>query len=175
MKKQEKVFFVSNLTEEIKSAKSVILVNYAGLSVKAQQELKKRLTEVGAKMLVVKNTLLKRAGEAAKVDSQVLSDTVLAGQTALILASEDSIAPLSTLGRFSKEFEVLSFKVGVIDGAFQDSEVLLKLSNLPSKDALLGQLLGVLMGPSYGLISTLNANTEKLLYILNQKTSQLDS
>src|SRR3990167_8895807 len=92
MKKAEKIFFVSNLTEELKSAKSVILVNYAGLSVKAQQELKKRLTEVGAKMLVVKNPLLKRAGEAAKIEPEVLTDTVLSGQTALILAGEDAIA-----------------------------------------------------------------------------------
>jgi len=169
MKKAEKIFFVSNLTEELKSAKSVILVNYAGLSVKAQQELKKRLTEVGAKMLVVKNTLLKRAGEAAHVDKQILSDSALTGQTALIITQEDAIAPLSVLGRFAKEFEVPQLKVGVIDGAFQDSESLIKLANLPGKDVLLGQLLGVLMAPSYGLIGTLKSNSEKLVYILSTK------
>jgi len=175
MKKQEKIFFVDNLTEELKSAKSVVLVNYSGLSVKAQQELKKRLAEVGAKMLVVKNTLLKRAGEAAKINPLVLTDTVLVGQTALILANEGDLSPLSILGKFSKEFEVPQMKVGIIDGAFQDTESLIKLANLPGRDALLGQLLGTLMGPSYGLVATLNANTTKLLYILNQNTSQLDS
>ena len=169
MKKAEKIFFVSNLTEELKSAKSVILVNYAGLSVKAQQELKKRLTEVGAKMLVVKNTLLKRAGEAAKIEPEVLTDTVLSGQTALILAGEDAIASLSVLGKFAKEFEVPSLKVGIVDGSFQDTDSLTKLSNLPGKDALLGQLLGTLMGTSYGLVGTLNANTQRLLFVLNEK------
>ncbi|OGM15266.1 50S ribosomal protein L10 [Candidatus Woesebacteria bacterium RBG_19FT_COMBO_42_9] len=169
MKKAEKIFFVSNLTEELKSAKSVILVNYAGLSVKAQQELKKRLTEVGAKMLVVKNTLLKRAGEAAKIEPEVLTDTVLSGQTALILAGEDAIASLSVLGKFAKEFEVPSLKVGIVDGSFQDTDSLIKLSNLPGKDALLGQLLGTLMGTSYGLVGTLNANTQRLLFVLNEK------
>ncbi|OGM84565.1 50S ribosomal protein L10, partial [Candidatus Woesebacteria bacterium RIFOXYC1_FULL_41_14] len=65
MKKAEKVFFVDNLKVELKDAKSVILVNYAGLAVKPQQELKSRLSEVGGKMVVVKNTLLLRAAESA--------------------------------------------------------------------------------------------------------------
>ncbi len=169
MKKQEKVFFVENLIEELKSANAVVLVNYSGLSVKAQQELKRRLSEVGAKMLVVKNTLLKRAGEAAKIDKEVLTDTVLTGQTALILASEDAIASLSVLGKFAKEFEVPSLKVGIVDGAFQNTDSLVKLANLPGKDALLGELLGVLMGPSYGLVQTLNASTQKLLFVLKSK------
>ena len=169
MKKAEKVFFVENLTEELKSAKSVVLVNYAGLSVKNQQELKKRLKEVGAEMLVVKNTLLKRAAEAAHVDKQILEDSVLTGQTALIITQEDAIAPLSVLGKFAKEFEVPQFKVGVVDGAFHDSESLIRLANLPGKDVLLGQLLGVLMAPSYGLVGTLKSNPEKLVYILSTK------
>jgi len=169
MKKQEKIFFVENLTEELKSAKSVVLVNYAGLNVKAQRELKARLKEVGAKMLVVKNTLLKRAGEAAKVDDQILSDTVLEGQTALIIAEDDPIAPLSVLGKFAKEFEVPQLKVGIIDGSFQENEALVKLSNLPGRDALLGQVLATLMSPSYGLVGTLNSNMQKLLYILKTK------
>jgi len=169
MKKQEKIFFVENLSEELKSAKSVVLVNYAGLNVKAQRELKARLKEVGAKMLVVKNTLLKRAGEAAKVDDQILSDTVLEGQTALIIAEDDPIAPLSVLGKFAKEFEVPQLKVGIIDGSFQENEALVKLSNLPGRDALLGQVLATLMSPSYGLVGTLNSNMQKLLYILKTK------
>ena len=169
MKKQEKVFFVENLIEELKASHAVVLVNYAGLSVKAQQELKRRLSAVGAKMLVVKNTLLKRAGEAAKIDPEVLTDTVLSGQTALILASEDAIVPLSVLGKFAKEFEVPSFKVGVVDGSFQDTDSLIKLGSLPGKDALLGELLGVLMGPSYGLVGTLNESTQKLLFVLKSK------
>ena len=169
MKKQEKIFFVENLTEELKSAKSVVLVNYAGLNVKAQRELKARLKEVDAKMLVVKNTLLKRAGEAAKVDDQILSDSVLEGQTALIIAENDPIAPLSVLGKFAKEFEVPQLKVGIIDGSFQENEALVKLSNLPGRDALLGQVLATLMSPSYGLVGTLNSNMQKLLYILKAK------
>lgn len=171
MKKAEKTLFVDNLTEELKSAKSVVLINYTGLSVKAQQDLKKRLKNVGGRMLVVKNTLLKRAGESAKVDPEILTDTVLSGQTALVIADEEPIAPLQVLGKFAKEFETPKFKVGFVEGSFQDTESLIRLSLLPGRDALLGQLLGVLMGPEYGLVGTLNGNLQKLIYILNEKAT----
>lgn len=169
MKKAEKTIFVDNLTEELRLAKSVVLINFAGLTVKNQRELKKRLKEVGARMVVVKNTLLKRAGEAAKIDKELFSDSVLEGQTALILTTGEPIAPLSILGKFAKEFEVPSLKVGFVEGAFQDTEALRRLSNLPPRDALLGQLLGTLMGPMYGLTGSLRANLQKLIYILKTK------
>jgi large subunit ribosomal protein L10 len=166
MKKAEKVTFVENLQKELKSAKSVVLVNYAGLGVKAQQELKLRLSEVGGRMIVVKNTLLKIAGESAGIDKDILTDSILVDQTALIIANEDPIAPLQVLGKFAKEFSVPKFKVGVIDGSFQDEASLAKLSTLPGRDALLGQVLGTLLGLNYTLVGTLNGNLQKLVYIL---------
>lgn len=169
MKKAEKSIFVDNLTEDLKTAKSIILVNFSGLTVIAQQELKKRLKESGSRLVVVKNSLLKRAGEKAKVEPQILTDTVLSGQTALVISDADPISPLQVLGKFSKEHETPKFKVGVVEGSFQDSDQLLKLSSLPGRDALLGQLLGVLMGSEYGLVGTLNANLQKLVYVLDQK------
>lgn len=168
MKKAEKILFVDNLTKELQDAKSVVLVNYSGLTVAAQQDLKKRLSDVGGRMLVVKNTLLKRAGESAKIDKDILTDTVLTGQTALIIADEDPITPLQALGKFAKEFNIPEFKVGVIEGKFFDSTSLSQISNLPPRDALLGQLLGVLMSPSYELVSTLNGNLQKLVYVLKE-------
>lgn len=170
MKKSEKTIFVDNLTEELKNAKSVVLINFAGLSVKSQQELKVRLKGADARMVVVKNTLLKRAGIDAKIDEKVLADSVLQGQTALVLADNDPIAPLSVLGKFTKEFDVPKLKVGVVEGSFQDTENLTRLSTLPGRDALLTQLLGTLMGPMYALSGTLNGNLQKLVYILDQKS-----
>jgi large subunit ribosomal protein L10 len=169
MKKAEKTFFVDNLTEEIKAAKGLVVINYAGLNVAAQRELKKRLKEVGAEMVVVKNTLLKRAGEAAKVDAKILEDSVLTGQTALVVCDEDPVSPIQVLGRFAKEYEVPQLKVAIIEGAFQDTESLIKISTLPGRDALLGQVLGTLMSSPYGLVGVLNANMQKLVYILKAK------
>jgi large subunit ribosomal protein L10 len=169
MKKAEKPIFVENLAAELALAKSVVLINFAGLSVKSQQELKRRLVEVDAKMVVVKNTLLKRAGQEAKIPADTLTDSVLTGQTALVIGASDPIAPIQVLGKFAAEFEVPSFKVGILEGAFQDNESLVKISKLPGKDALLGQLLGTLMSPSYALVGTLNSNMQNLLYVLKQK------
>ena len=169
MKKAEKTFFVDNLTEEIKSAKGLVVINYSGLNVAAQMELKKRLKEVGAKMIVVKNTLLKRAGGAAKIDKGVLEDSVLTGQTALIVCEADPVSAIQVLGKFAKEYLVPQLKVGIIEGAFQDTESLVKISNLPGRDALLGQILGTLMSSPYGLVRVLNANMQKLIYVLKQK------
>ncbi|MFI5241361.1 MAG: 50S ribosomal protein L10, partial [Microgenomates group bacterium] len=77
--------------------------------------------------------------------------------------------PIQVLGKFAKEFELPKFKVGVVEGSFQNSDALTKISKLPSRDALLGQLLGSLMSPMYGLTGTLNSNLQKLVYILDQK------
>lgn len=169
MKKQEKTFFVQNLSEELKGAKSIILVDYSGLSVSMQQELKKKLKEVGAKMVVVKNTLFKLAGKDAKVSDNVLTDTVLTGQTALVLALEDPVAPLGVLAKFAKEFEVPQLKVGIVEGSFQDKESLDVLSKLPGRDVLLIQTVGAIASPAYGLVGTLQTNLQKLMYILDSK------
>ena len=178
MKKAEKVIFVDNLKVELKDAKSVVLVNYAGLAVKPQQELKRRLAEVGGKMIVVKNTLLSRAGEAAGFNSKTLNSEVLSGQTALIIATNDPIAPVQTLGKFAKEFvsaageAVPKFKIGIVDGSFQDTASLTKLAALPGRDALLSQVLGTLMGLEYGLVGTLNGNVQKLVYMLGKASKK---
>lgn len=178
MHKAEKVFFVDNLKAELKDAKSAILVNYAGLAVKPQQELKKRLNTVGGKMIVVKNTLLLRAAESAGFNTKDLEGGILTGQTALIIASDDAIAPIQVLGKFAKEFvsaageSVPKFKVGIVEGSFQDNAALTKLSTLPGRDALLSQVLGTLMGLQYGLVGTLNGNLQKLVYVLSEASKK---
>lgn len=166
MLKSEKPQFVADLTGELKSATSVVLVNYAGLSVKKQQELKKRLKAVDATMSIVKNTLFKRAGVEAKVASETLEDSVLSGQTALVLGNGDSIAPLQVIYKFAKEFEIPQLKVGIVEGNFQDKMSLEKLAQLPSKDVLMGQTLGTIASPLYGIVGVLQGNIQKLLYVL---------
>lgn len=171
MLKAGKITLVENLIGELKDAKSLVMVNYTGLNVKAQQELKKRLKEAGGRMVVVKNTLLKRAVESAKIDNKLATDDILSGQTAIVIANDDPIAPVQVLGKFAKEFELPKFKVGVIDSTFYDSESLTKISLLPGRDALLGQLLGTLVSSEYGLVGTLQGNLQKLVYILQMKST----
>lgn len=170
MLKADKKVLVENLGKTLQTAKSVILVNYQGLTVKSQQELKNRLEAVDAKMIVVKNTLLKIAADNAKLDSQAFNNEVLQGQTALVLAFGDSVAPVQVIGKFAKEFELPKFKVGIVDGNFSDSEGLKTISTLPSKEVLYSQVLGSLMSPMYGLTGTLEGNLQKLVYIIKTKS-----
>jgi large subunit ribosomal protein L10 len=172
MDKTEKSLFVTNLTEELKGATSIVLVNHSGLSVKMQQDLKKRLKEAGARMEIVKNTLFKLAVKESKVDENVATDTVLTGPVALVITDSDPIAPLQILAKFAKEFEVPQLKVGLVEGKFQDSPTLIRLSTLPSKEVLYAQVVGGVSAPLYGLVGTLQGNLQKLLFILDQASKK---
>lgn len=169
MKKAEKKDFVINLTEKLVKSTGVILVDYTGLTVKSQQELKKRLREIGANMTVSKNTLFKIAATEAKYPKEIATDDVLEGPTAIVLTEEDPISPLQVLDKFAKEFEIPNLKVGVIEGSFQNKDSLVALSKLPGKSALQVQVLGAIQAPVYGLVGTLQGNLQKLVYILSAK------
>lgn len=170
MKKSEKPFFVDNLTEELKSASGYVLVDFNGLSVSLQQDLKKRLREVNGKMVVVKNTLFKLSAEKTKAPAEIVSDTVLQGPTALVSTEGDPIALLQTLSKFAKEKEVPQLKVGIIEGSFQNKESLIRLSSLPGKNVLQAQVVGAVSAPLYNIVGTLQSNIQKLIWILKSKS-----
>lgn len=172
MNKQNKSDLIKNLAPELKKATSIVFVNFAGLSVGLQQKLKLQLKAIGSDMTVVKNTLIKLAGKEAGLSEEVLTDEVLSGQTASIMTQSDAVAPIQVLGKFVKENQVPQFKVGVIEGAFQNKEALLKISTLPTKEVLYSQVVGSLMSPMYGLVGTLNGNMQKLLYILKEVSTR---
>jgi large subunit ribosomal protein L10 len=168
MKKSEKPYFVDNLTEELKSASGYVLIDFNGLSVKLQQDLKKKLRIVAGKMVIVKNTLFKLSAEKAKSPTEITSDAVLQGPTALVMTEDDPIALLQILSKFAKESEVPQLKVGIIDGAFQNKETLIKMSNLPKKSVLQAQMIGSISAPLYGIVNALQGNLQKLIYILTE-------
>lgn len=170
MLKEDKKSLVKDLTVTLQEAKSVVLVNYSGLNVKGQQELKAKLNAINGRMIVIKNTLLKKACEAAGLDKEILKTEIFEGQTALVIATEDAVAPIQVLGKFAKEHDLPKFKVGVVDGTFYDSLSLSQIANLPSRDVLLSQVLGSLMSNMYNLVGTLNGPMQKLVYILDQKS-----
>lgn len=169
MKKTEKTVFIDNLIKELRDAKSAIFVDFAGMGVKTQQELKKKLKEVNSHMLVSKNTLLKLAGEAAKLPKELLEDKILKGQTAIVLADNDPISPVQVIGKFLSTFQVPQIKAGVIEGVFQDKNALTTLSELPSKEVLVAQAIGTIASPMYSLINTLESKMQELIFILNTK------
>ena len=170
--KQFKLDEVSSLEASIKAASSVVFVDYATLTMKEGQKLKKSLKETGGKMVVSKNTLIKIASKNANLPEEILSDSVLSGQTAMIMANDDPVAPIQTLGKFMVEADKLKWKAGVVEGVFTDAAGLMRISKLPSKDQLIAQVVGGISAPLYGLVSTLNGNLQKLVYILSQKVAR---
>lgn len=172
MVQQAKKDYVKELSSTLEEANSVVLVDYSGLSVQMQQELKKRLKEVGATMTVAKNTLYKIAAEQAKYPKEATEETVIAGPSALVIANEDPISPLQIIADYAKEFEIPQFKVGVVEGSYQNKENLEKLSKLPGKDALVAQAMGAISAPLYSLVGTLEGNLQKLVFVLQQASQK---
>lgn len=175
MKRSEKPIFVDNLKNTLETATSVVMVDYSGLSVSMQQDLKKALSEVGSTMTVVKNTLLKLAGKEAKLEKQAFSDDVLSGPTAVVVTENDPIAPLQVLAKFAKNNEIPQFKVGIVEGTVRDKEGLEMLSQLPPKEILIAQTVGAIGAPLYAIVGVLNANMQKLVFILNEHQKALSS
>ncbi len=172
MIKSDKPQVVEDLTKSLKTAKSVTVINYQGISNKALGDLRQKVREVGGTFIVAKNTLVKRAltDSGLKLDS--VAEDGLNGPTAVIFAQDDEIAPLQIIGNSIKETEFPKLKFGIFDSMFLNADRLLALSKLPTKNVLQAQLLGALIGPKYGMVGALKGNLSKLVYILDQRTKQ---
>lgn len=169
MLKSDKPKIVEELAAKLKEAKSVNFIDFTGMDIKSQQGLKRELKASSATMLVAKNTLLKLASKAAKLPSEVLEDSILKGQTAVILASDDPVAPIQVIGKFSKVTNTPQFKAGVVEGIFQNKDGLIAISKLPSKEILAGQTVGNIASPMYMLISNLQGTIQELMGTLSAK------
>ncbi len=169
MKKQFKSDIISKLSKNFKEAKSISLVDFTGMNIVAQQDLKKRLKDGSGKMIVAKNTLIKRALDEAKIPKELTDKAILSGQTAVIIGSDDPVSPIQTIGKFASENEFLKFKAGILEGLFQNKDSMIAISKLPSKEVLNGQVVAAVAGPMYGLINNLENKMQELFYILGSR------
>ncbi|HEY4600423.1 MAG TPA: 50S ribosomal protein L10 [Cerasibacillus sp.] len=135
---------VEEITEKFRSSQSTVLVNYRGLDVAEVTELRKQLREAGVDYKVYKNTLARRAAEAAGLGE--LSDT-LVGPTAIAFSDEDVVAPARILNDFAKDHEALEIKAGVIEGEIASLEDIKELASLPNYEGMVSMLLSVLQAP----------------------------
>ncbi len=154
---QEKQAYVAELTEKLGGAVAGVLVNYSGITVADDAVLRRQLREAGVDYAVVKNTMLKRAAEAANLNGL---DEVLNGTTALAL-SNDYVAAAKILCKYAEDNKNFTVKAGFMDGEVIGADKVVELSKLPSKEGLLSMLLSVLNGPIRGLAVALNAIAEK--------------
>lgn len=152
-----KVELKQPIVDEIKShvvdAKSAVLVDYRGLTVAQDTELRKQLREAGVVYKVYKNTLLKRAFEGT--DFAQL-DEHLNGPTAIAFSTDDVTAPARILKKASKTMPALEFKAAVVEGAYYDAKGVEALANIPSREELISKLLGSLQSPIANLARVLD-------------------
>ena len=150
---------VEQLTELLKGSVSGVLVDYKGITVDEDTQLRKELREAGVKYFVEKNTMLKRAFNNIGIEG---FDEVLNGTTAIALSADDQTAPARILGKFAEKDEnKFNLKAGFVEGVVYDAAGVQKLSKIPSKDVLLAQLVGSLQGPIQKLAATLQALADK--------------
>ena len=150
---------VEKLTELLKGSVSGVIVDYKGITVDEDTQLRKELREAGVKYFVEKNTMLKRAFDNIGMEG---FDEVLNGTTAIAVSADDQTAPARILGKFAEKDEnKFNLKAGFVEGVVYDAAGVQRLSKIPSKDVLLAQLVGSLQGPVQKLAATLQALADK--------------
>ena len=135
---------VEAIAEEIKDAQSVVLVDYRGLTVAQDTELRKQLREAGVLYKVYKNTMMKRAFEGTEFEGL---ESCLEGPSAIAVSKDDATAPARILCKFAKDAPALELKGGVVEGTVYDVAGLTELSKIPSREELLSKLLGSIQSP----------------------------
>lgn len=156
----EKEAIVAGLVETLKSAASGVLVNYEGITVAEDTALRTELRKAGVEYAVVKNTMVRRALDDSGLGEL---DDVLHGTTSLAVSHEDPIAPMRVVNKFAKSLDGDRFviKAGFMDGKVLPLEDIAALAELPSKEVLLGQVLGMMLSPITSLAIVIKAIAEK--------------
>jgi len=157
---------VQELKERLDQAKSILLVDYKGISVKQDTHLRRKLRDNNVDYFVEKNTLIKLATKDLSIDGL---DEFLVGPTAVAVSKEDEIIPTKIISEFMKtlpeEVEFYSFKAGIIDDQLMNVQELERIVKLPSKQELLAQIVAGLNSPISGLVYTLNGILQKLVFV----------
>lgn len=164
MRKARKQEIVAELEEVLSQPGSVILTDYRGLTVKEMNELRRALARAGGRMRVAKNTLLRRAlGERERAALQEF----LEGPVAVTLAPGDPVAVLREMRAFARVHQQLALKAGWVGSRVFRGEQLAEMATLPSREELLGRLVGVLSAPLSQLVGVLQAGPRDLVLTLH--------
>ena len=149
---------VQAIASEIEGAQSVVLVDYRGLTVAQDTELRKQLREAGVVYKVYKNTMMKRAFEGTEFAG--LEDC-LEGPSAIAISKDDATAPARIICNFTKDAPALELKGGVVEGTVYDIAGLTELSKIPSREVLLSRLLGSMQSPIANFARVIKQIAEK--------------
>jgi len=149
---------VAEISEAIKDAQSVVLVDYRGLTVEQDTALRKQLREAGINYKVYKNTMMNFAFKGT--DFEALAP-FLEGPSAIAISSADATAPARELAKFAKTANKLEIKAGVVEGTMYDAKGMAEISLIPSRDELLSKLLGSIQSPITNFARVMKQLAEK--------------
>ena len=149
---------VEQISEELNGAKAAVLVDYRGITVEQDTELRKQLREAGVIYKVYKNTMINFAVKGTEFEE--LSKH-LEGPTAIAISKEDATAPARILYNFSKNAPKLELKAGVVDGTYYDEKGIQVIATIPSREELLSKLLGSMQSPITNFARVIKQIAEK--------------
>ncbi len=149
---------VAEISEYIKDAQSVVLVDYRGLTVEQDTELRKQLREEGITYKVYKNTMMNFAFKGT--DFEALAP-YLEGPSAIAISSTDATAPARVLAKFAKTADALEIKGGVVEGIEYDAKGIASIASIPSREELLSKFLGSIQSPITNFARVMNQLAEK--------------
>jgi large subunit ribosomal protein L10 len=172
MQKEDKARVVAELTERLKSADTLIVADYRGLTMPQIDDLRGKLLEHGAKFTVVKNTLTRRAAKDAGADALL---ALLEGPSAIafIEADGDMVAVAKALADSARDTKVLAIRGGILNGREISGEAVEELSKLPPVDVLRGQVLAAVIAPLTSLLALVNAPVQNLVGLIDARIEQL--
>ena len=149
---------VEEISEVIKDAQGVVLVDYRGLTVEQDTRLRKALREAGITYKVFKNTMMNFAFKGT--DCEALAPH-LEGPSAIAVSKDDATAPARALVKFAKEAPKLELKAGIVEGEYYDAKGIAEVATIPSREELISRLLGSMQSPIANLARVLNQVAEK--------------
>jgi large subunit ribosomal protein L10 len=172
VKKEDKEQVVAELTERLRSSDTLLVADYRGLTMTQIDTLRSRLLESGARFSVVKNTLTRRAAEAAGAEALL---ALLEGPSAIAFleADGDMVAAAKALADSARETKVLAIRGGIMEGRTVTAEEIETLATLPPIDILRGQVLGAIVAPLTTFIGLISAPLQSLHGLIDARIEQL--
>ena len=155
---KQKQIIIDEIKDKFERAESAVVIDYMGITVAEADEMRKKLREAEVDYTVYKNTLVKRAIEGTKYEAL---GEILEGPSGFAFSYDDATAPARILAKFAKTAPALEIKAGVVEGTFYDAEGMKAISAVPSRDELLGKLLGSIQSPITNFARVMNQLAEK--------------
>ena len=149
---------VDEISSYLNGAQGVVLVDYRGLTVEQDTQLRKQLREAGVVYKVYKNTLVKRAIVGTEFEPMT---EMLEGPSAIAISTTDATAPARILNEFAKKADKLELKCGVVEGTYYDLNGIKAIAEIPSRDVLLSRLLGSMQSPITNFARVIKQIAEK--------------